>query len=80
MPAAYTDDNIVENTNIYIVAIESINVYKYPIILDAYKVSNKLLGDRLQAVSNLVKDPLWINIGPNQWVYNQDGHLTILEQ
>ena len=80
VPAAYTDDNIVENTNIYIVAIESINVYKYPIILDAYKVSNKLLGDRLQAVSNLVKDPLWINIGPNQWVYNQDGHLTILEQ
>lgn len=80
IPAAYTDDNIEANDKTYIVAIDTINVYKYPIKSTSYKIGNKLLGDRLKAVSNLVKDPRWIAIGTNQWVYNQDGHLTILEQ
>ena len=80
IPAAYTDDNIVENTNVYIVAVDSVNIYSYPLRSDTYKVKNELLGERLQAVANLVKDPLWIKLGPDKWVFNQEGHLTLLEQ
>lgn len=80
IPAAYTDDNIVENTNVYIVAVDSIKVYSCPILSDTYKVKTELLGERLEAVANLVKDPLWIKLGPDKWIFNQEGHLTLLEQ
>ena len=80
IPAAYTDDNIVEDTNVYIVAVDSVNIYSCPIKSNTYKVKNELLGERLQAVGHLVKDPLWIKLGPDKWVFNQEGHLTLLEQ
>lgn len=77
IPKTYTSKTTVAETDPYVVAIDYLNMYKYPIANDLYKVVRLQSGDRIQTESHLYKDEHWKYItvnGVKGWI---DGYNTI---
>ena len=76
-----TSDFIEENNNTYIVAVDYLNVYKYPIKNDVYRTSRLQSGDRVQGIAQLVRNNHWVKIivgADERWI-NTDNTVTVLE-
>ena len=81
IPTEYTSNSTVAETKTYVVSVDYLNVYQYPIANDAYKVSQLQSGDRITSNAALTKDEYWkqINInGTNYWIdsYNTTQELV----
>lgn len=77
IPKAYTEDNYTTIDIDYVVSIDRLKVYQYPIrnssSQDNYQIDQFLSGDRIHAIKKLVKDENWQYIEDAGWIRVQDS-------
>lgn len=79
IPKTYTSKTTNEINKKYVVSVDYLTLYKYPVASDVYKVQQLQSGDRLVGTAELHKDTEWkfVNVsGVTGWV---DGYNTIAE-
>lgn len=79
IPKTYTSKTTNEINKKYVVSVDYLTLYKYPVASDVYKVQQLQSGDRLVGTGELYKDTEWkfVNVsGVTGWV---DGYNTIAE-
>ena len=76
-----TSDYTEEINKTYIVAVDYLPVYKYPISNNVHQTNRLQSGDRVQAVARLVRNYNWVKImigSDERWI-NIDNTTTELE-
>ena len=72
IPIAYTEDYYTAIDTNYVVAVNTLKVYEYPLmnsaLKDTYQIGQLLSGDRIHATKKLVKDENWQYIENTGWI------------
>lgn len=72
IPISYTEDNYTVIDKNYVVSVDSLKVYRYPImnqnVVDTYQTGVLLSGDRIHATKKLFKDENWQYIEYTGWI------------
>ena len=72
IPISYTEDNYTAIDKNYVVSVDSLKVYRYPImnqnVVDTYQTGVLLSGDRIHATKKLFKDENWQYIEHTGWI------------
>ena len=79
IPRSYTSDYREAENKEYTISVDYLNIYKYPINSDVYKIVQLQSGDRVTSSENLISDPYWKYISTGSvegWI---DGYNTIAE-